>query len=454
MLPTLALLLCTCFVLYLLRLDRRVAPSVSTATWIPTVWFLSVASKPIGVWLGLEAAGVDEGSFWQRVFEVTLLILGVLVIGARGAKWWNLQAGYPWLAILIAYMLVSVSWSAVPYISFKRWVRQLIAIVMALLVSSERRPEEALESVFRRKVYVLIPFSLLLIKYFPNLGRHYGRWTGELMWIGVGTQKNQLARLCMFSSFFLIWQFFKRRDINTADSMRMHSFAEWALLGLSVYLFMGPNRILSYSATSLVTLGMGVLILFVLLSPKTHTASSRYMFGCILLCLIVYGTVTPFVGQLAIFDISSVVNRDEHLTGRSEIWEMVLPFAMQRPLFGFGIGGFWLDERRSAIASDSHNGYLDILIDFGFVGLVLVSIFVLSCFWRTHKRLGQSFHWSAFVTSFSFMLAVHNISETSLVWLASPMTSVLIFSLFVLQQEQDSERAQRVDTLSRDLVRG
>ena len=74
----------------------------------------------------------------------------------------------------------------------------------------------------------------------------------------------------------------------------------------------------------------------------------------------VYGTVTPFIGKLSLVDISSTFGRDETLTGRSEIWATLVPFAMKRPILGHGFGGFWTDARREIIAaSHGHNGYLD-----------------------------------------------------------------------------------------------
>ena len=115
-----------------------------------------------------------------------------------------------WLVLLISYMLVSILWSDIPFVAFKRWVREFTAVIMALLVLSEPAPRQALESVLRRTVYVLIPFSVLLIKYFPDLGVIYSRWTGEIQWIGVTLQKNGLGRLCLISAFFLVWTLTRR----------------------------------------------------------------------------------------------------------------------------------------------------------------------------------------------------------------------------------------------------
>jgi len=65
-----------------------------------------------------------------------------------------------------------------------------------MVIVSEVNPRQSLASLLRRCAYVLIPFSVVLIKYYPALGRQYGRWSGIEMWIGVTNQKNSLGILC------------------------------------------------------------------------------------------------------------------------------------------------------------------------------------------------------------------------------------------------------------------
>ena len=75
-------------------------------------------------------------------------------------------------------MLLSTLWSDITPIAIRRWVREVIVLVMALVIMSEANPRQALESVLRRSAYILIPFSLMLIKYYPALGVEYARWSG------------------------------------------------------------------------------------------------------------------------------------------------------------------------------------------------------------------------------------------------------------------------------------
>jgi hypothetical protein len=121
-------------------------------------------------------------------------------------------------------MLSSIFWSDMPFISFKRWVKELVAVVMTFFVLSESDPRKALQSIFRRTIYILIPFSYILINYFPEYGREYGRWSGGQMWIGVALQKNGLGRLCVFSAFFSVGSFQKmagkRRSSYSISELR------------------------------------------------------------------------------------------------------------------------------------------------------------------------------------------------------------------------------------------
>ena len=139
--PTGALVLCTGFVLFLLRLERKQAVGVSPALWIPTIWMLYAASKPLASWFAGSAqiAGgeIDSGSPLDRNFLTVLLVLGLLVLARRRFAWFCVIKEHGWLMLLLGFMLLSVLWSDIPYVSFKRWIRDFQVVIMGLLVLSE-----------------------------------------------------------------------------------------------------------------------------------------------------------------------------------------------------------------------------------------------------------------------------------------------------------------------------
>ena len=427
--PVFALLICTVFVGFLLRLDHKQAQGVSRSLWIPTIWALVAFSKPLGIWIGGKSeSSMEAGSPLDRAFLIVLLGLAILILSKRRFDWLGAIRENRWAILLLGFMLISISWSPIPLISFKRWTRDFIVVVMAFMILSESDPRRALLTILRRITYVLIPYSMLLIKYFPKYGVQYGRWSGARMWVGVGLQKNHLALLCIISAVFLIWTLVRRWSGRDNPATKYQTLIDAFLLILIMLLLMGPRVTLTYSATSTVVLGLAVLTLSGLhiLRKRSSTLVSRPL-KIFVIIIIIYGTLTPFLGKLFVLDVSSALNRDATLTGRSDIWASLVPFALSRPVLGHGFGGFWTSEMRAIAMSNAHNGYLDVILNLGFVGLAFVSIFLLSCCQKAHRTITEDFDWGVLFVCYLVMIVVHNIAESTVSTLTSSLTAVVLF---------------------------
>jgi len=77
---------------------------------------------------------------------------------------------------------------------------------------------------------------------------------------------------------------------------------------------------------------------------------------------------------------------DASLTGRTNLWELVIEHVVDSPLLGVGYQSFWVvNGEASALsvfdgwvgqAQQAHNGYLDVVLQMGFVGLAAVVLFL------------------------------------------------------------------------------
>jgi exopolysaccharide production protein ExoQ len=400
---------------------------VTTALWIPTIWMLFIASKPLSEWFQSSGGDPDSGSPLDRAFLIVLMCLALWILARRKYDWRTSMKENVWLVILIIFMLVSILWSNIPYISFKRWTREFQAVLMAFVVHSEPSPRQAMESILRRTTYVLIPFSLLLIKYFPVYGRMYGRWSGKEEWIGVALQKNGLGRLCLITIFFLIWSLIRRRQGNNPSIWKYQTYLEIFVLLISFYLLRGPGG--AYSATSVTALGIGLLVyLGFYLMKKFGTTLNAGPLMIIVAIIIIYGIVTLYAGGSSLRFYVSSVGRDATLTGRTDIWARLLPIAMQRPIIGGAFGSFWTSKTRETIGvTEAHNGYLDVLLSLGFVGILLVSMFLLSSCWKAHQKLLHDFDWGVLWICFLIMTVAHNITESSISSFTSHLPAVILF---------------------------
>lgn len=425
--PIIALTLCTIFVLFLLRLDRKQCPDVSLSLWIPTIWFLLVASQPLGFWFGSNGASTEEGSTIDRAVLFFLLIIALVIIRRRNVNVRGILSKNLALIMLVGFMLISITWSDMPFVSFKRWVRELIPVIMALIIASEDDPGQSLQCIVRRMIYIHLPLSYLLINYYGHLGRTYDIWFGELQWTGVTTQKNGLTFLCALSLLYFAWTFIRRRQGHDNPVVWYQKYIEIFFVILSIWLLMGPFHSLTYSATALGSLiiGLASFVGFLWLKKYGIILSSNSL-TIVIAAIIIFGTVTFFIGKLPFFDITAALNRDSSLTRRSDVWADLIPYATKKPILGHGWGGFWSNDMRAILYFPAHNGYLETILATGFIGLFIFSIFFISNCRKAQQLMTRNFDWGILWFSLLLITVLRNITE-SINSLNSPLCALLIF---------------------------
>jgi O-antigen ligase len=100
---------------------------------------------------------------------------------------------------------------------------------------------------------------------------------------------------------------------------------------------------------------------------------------------------------------------------------------MQKPILGHGFGGFWSTPiRELAMVNEAHNGYLDVVLNIGFVGFFLFGMFLLSCCRRAQRKMRQNFDWGILLLCYILMTVVHNIAESTSVGITSEFSGVVL----------------------------
>jgi O-antigen ligase len=98
-----------------------------------------------------------------------------------------------------------------------------------------------------------------------------------------------------------------------------------------------------------------------------------------------YAVLSRVVGNLA-DRLSWYVFHNYDLSGRTDIWYFVDLAITKRPLLGWGYRSVWLVGSNSPMAvggwigmmPEAHNGYLDTIMDTGYIGIVLFVVFVFT----------------------------------------------------------------------------
>jgi O-antigen ligase len=79
--------------------------------------------------------------------------------------------------------------------------------------------------------------------------------------------------------------------------------------------------------------------------------------------------------------VLTLLGKDATLTGRTQIWAAVLHSISQRPLFGYGYQAFWLGLEGESyhvilavswMLSQAQSGFLDVTVETGATGLIVV----------------------------------------------------------------------------------
>jgi O-antigen ligase len=122
--------------------------------------------------------------------------------------------------------------------------------------------------------------------------------------------------------------------------------------------------------------------------------------------------------------IPELFSKDSTLTGRTELWSLVLIAIRNHPWFGYGFDSFWRGLEGDSLAvirgvgwlvPTAHNGYLDILLGIGIAGAVLFALFLLQFFGRSlsHALTGEGSS-RYFPLVFLTLLLVYNLNESAL----------------------------------------
>jgi O-antigen ligase len=252
---------------------------------------------------------------------------------------------------------------------------------------------------------------------------------GGQMWIGVTTQKNGLGRLCLIAVFFLVWALIRRwRGIDISVGKHYQTYTDVFILVLTVYLLIGPGD-KQFSATALTSLCAGLATFFCIIWMKKHRINVEVNMLTVIMALIIgFGILLPFINGASVSGFASNVGRDSTLTGRTDIWATLVPLAMQRPIFGSGIEGYCSPEESDLDKMcEAHNGYLEVVLVFGFVGLLFFIIFLISSCRKAQRLLRHDFDWSVLLICFFLMAFIHNISESSIFSFTSQLTAILLF---------------------------
>jgi O-antigen ligase len=305
---------------------------------------------------------------------------------------------------------LSVIWSDFPGVAFKRWIKAIGDLVMILIVVTDEEPIAALSRLFSRTGFILLPLSVLFIKYYPGLGRFYGAWDGGQVNTGVTLDKNMLGVITFVLSLGTLWRVLGLlRSDEKKTNRRRQLLAQGTLLAFGIWLLITAN-----SATSLVSfiLGAGLLLTTNLRFIRRHTAAVHVL---VLLLALTFSLIILLGGRA---DMAHALGRQANLA-RMDIWEAIIPMA-SNPVVGAGFESFWVNphlQQRLAVLfpnlplNEAHDGYIEVYLELGWVGLGLIGLILVDAYRRSVKAFRREPALGGLLLAYSLTAVIYSVTE-------------------------------------------
>jgi exopolysaccharide production protein ExoQ len=412
--PPVATVLTLGFVIFLFRRDIRQKPDVSSALWLPLIWLVIGCSRALSQWLnifGLPVSGavsVEDGSPLDAWFFFCLIAAGSCVLVKRQVRLSEVIQNNGWLIAFLLYCFISIAWSDFPFVAFKRWIKILGHPIMVLIILTEPNPDEAVKTLLKRCAYVVVPVSILFIKYYPQLGRGFDEW-GTATSTGITTNKNALGADCLILGYFFFWYLVQTwqtvRNTWRRNELRL-------IVGFLIGIWWLFSK--AHSATSLTSLLAGVLVVvFIGIRSINKNFIGRYLLTALVL-LVVAELAFGISGRY-----SEALGRGSGLSGRTLLWTHLLEMQTS-PILGTGFESFWLGNRPNQlegiffyIPNEAHNGYLETYLTLGLIGLLLLIGLFIATFWKIRLELFRNFEWARFRLGFFCAIIIYNWTEAA-----------------------------------------
>lgn len=398
---------------------RAAAPRLDTLPLVERgfgVLLLLLFSQALLGPLFADAADPEASSvlrlIWPPVYAATL----VLMLARPGAVLRHLGAAWPILA-LVALAMASTSWSVDPAITLRRSIALVFTTLFGIWLASAFSWRDLLR-VVASSFAVLAIFSFLAGALVPGFGVmheiHPGAWKG-LWW-----EKNTLGAM-------MAWGLLAFIAAGALD--RRHAWIWRALIPLALALVL-----LSTSKTAL-------LASLVAIAGPVAIALARKGFG--FAALTVFGAILAlgalgFALAIGPGVILEALGRDATLTGRTDIWAVLVRLIAEQPWTGFGYGAFWQTDGgpvhwvRLETAWDvptAHNAWIETALALGLPGLALALFVYLRAIGHGFGRLfaGRETYWALpFLAVWGLIsLSESNLlQQNSLVWVLLVATAV------------------------------
>ncbi|WP_018237211.1 O-antigen ligase [Ensifer sp. BR816] len=287
---------------------------------------------------------------------------------------------FVWIFAFVVLACLSMFWSAAPGVTARAGIQYLSHIICALIAMRVIDIRTLTRGAIAGVAIVLV-YSLLFGVY------HYDPLDGTYSFVGAFASKNQLG---FYASLGIYFAFMAVVVLGERGVWRAAAGGAGAIAAYSLFASQSATSVLTTVAILGLCVGMRAITALRPASRKGLFIGVA-VFGSVAAVALIYAGATDLV--LGAF------GKDSTLTGRTYLWQQGIEAAQAAPFFGIGYQAYWVQGFSEAerlweefyITARSgfhfHNTYIEAAVETGLVGLVLLTMLLLTAVFGQLKRL-------------------------------------------------------------------
>jgi O-antigen ligase len=375
--------------------------------------------------------------------SVSYLILIVLIVPRWKQCAYVVTRDIP-LLLLLGIALLSIFWSAAPFFTADDSKALLRSTLFGVYMATRYTPKQQMQ-LLGWILGIAGVFSVVFALAIPSYG--IANTNNEISWKGIFVHKQYLGRQMAIGFVIFILTIFAQK--------------KYRIIYLIGMLFMVILILLSRSKTALILLLLSLFMLPLYKIVKQHYKLKVLIF---LIGLLLIGGMAILILSNLEFLLVDTLGKDLNLNGRVPIWNLILEKGLERPWLGYGYAGFWTSPESLFVLNNSwagtedltgtrfhaHNGFVDLFIQLGLLGLSVFVFHFLKVFGRVVYVLTSTqaieYFW---MIEFLTLMILFNMTET--ITILSTGTLWTLYVSIALSSAVQQNRLRRNQDLQANL---
>jgi exopolysaccharide production protein ExoQ len=389
--------------------------------------------------------GADpQGSPLMKVFWACIYLVIVLRLISRYREVGSLLLSNKCFVLLLLFALYSVRWSVDPHVTLQKGIPLVLSALIGLDFARQYEIRDQVRLLWMVLALVLV-LGVIAQVFFPGFVPDLDYEPGGA-WNGIVVNKNTWARLIVLTGIVLL-----SRPRPTRRSIAFVMILMVMVMALLVA---------SHSASGLIIMCTMMLLFWAFRALRWNR--THILLLAVTLALISIGTVSYVVQHAD--ETTRMLGKDATMTGRVPIWRATLVFVKKNPVWGYGYSAFWSQNSRPGrlvreatnwdTLPHAHNGYIDLTLQLGGIGLALYFAAYLIAMKRAvllvRRNTTRVFMWPL---AFLIVVFLYQLDEASivtpnqLIWI---LYSSVLFSLAIEDQSHELPVPEDEEELAAD----